>query len=323
MRRGEKVAIIGNGSMGTALVHAAATAGNTVAIWCDRGRPAAVAERFRSRPLPATVEASDDLGEVIRDAALIVVAVPSGSQRDAARALGALGVDGRPLLSATKGFELGTLARMSEVLAEETGASAVGVIAGANITPEVVAGRLTAIVVAASSARARSLARRCLASEHLRVRVHDDLLSIEVAAALKNVVAIGVSIATGLELGFNARSIAFACGLEEIAKLGLALGADASAFFGLAGAGDLFLTSSSPDSLNRRLGIELGRGARLADVVAALPEVPEGIGSVRACRALARRHGLRLPVAEAVAAILEGEREAASFEAACRDASSA
>jgi glycerol-3-phosphate dehydrogenase (NAD(P)+) len=208
---------------------------------------------------------------------------------------------------------------MSEILAKETGTAAVGVVAGANITPEIVSGDLTAIVVASRDSQVTTLAKHCLESPELRVSCSGDLLSIELAAALKNVVAIGVGIAAGLGLGFNARSIVFACGLREIARLGAALGADPSVFAGVAGVGDLFLTVSSPDSLNGRLGVALGRSTALVEILADLPETPEGIGSVRACRALARRYDLHLPIAEAVAAILEGERGPEEIEAACRE----
>ena len=260
------------------------------------------------------------LADVVRDAALVIVTVPSTQFRETARTLGSLEVTSRTWLSATKGFERDTCLRMSEILAKEVGASAVGVVAGANITPEILADDFTAIVVASHDSDVCALAKRCLESRQLRVSCSDDVLSIELAAALKNVVAIGVGIAAGLELGFNARSIVFACGLREIALLGAALGAESRVFAGVTGAGDLFLTASSPDSLNRRLGVELGRGRTLADIVTELPETPEGIGSVRACRALARRHGLRLPIAEAVAAILEGERDPEAIETACREA---
>ena len=321
----EKIAVIGSGSMGTALALAAATAGHPAAVWCPDGSAAnAVSARFHgsgARGLAAPVRASTVMADVVGDAALIIVAVPSQRFRAAARALGSLAIGGRPLLSSTKGFEPDTHARMSEILADEVGSSAVGAIAGANVTHEMVAGGLTTLVVASPATEVGALARRCLESRQLQTRVHEDLLSIELAAALKNVVAVGVGIATGLELGHNARAIVFACGLQEIIALGAALGADASVFAGLAGVGDLYLTASSPDSLNRQLGIELGRGGRLADIVAALPEVPEGIGSVRACRALARQKGLQLPIAEAIAAILDGERDPATLEAACRDVS--
>ena len=294
----EAVAVIGSGSMGIALAHAATTAGHRAAVLCPDSMTA----------------------DVVRDAALVIVAVPSAQFRETARALGALGVSGKALLSSTKGFERDSYLRMSEVLAQETGAAAVGTIAGANITPEIIADELTAIVVASRVSEVCALAKRCLESRQLRVWLDEDLLSIELTAALKNVVAVGVGIAAGLGLGFNARSIIFACGLREITILGAALGAKPGVFAGIAGAGDLFLTASSPDSLNRRLGVELGRGARLADIVGEFPELPEGIGSIRACRALARSHDLYLPVAEAVAAILENERDATDLEAACREA---
>lgn len=319
----ERVAVIGSGSMGIALAHAAATAGRRTTVWCaDIETAEAITERFgsRARHLEGRVRASNVLADVVRGSSLVIITVPSQQFRETARALGSLGVTGTSWLSSTKGFERETCIRMSEILAKETGAAAVGIVAGANITPEIVADALTAIVVASCDSEVSSLARRCLESPQLRVSCSEDLLSIEVAAALKNVVAIGVGIAAGLGLGFNARSIVFACGLREIARLGTALGADPSVFVGVAGVGDLFLTASSPDSLNRRLGVELGRGRALAGIVATLPETPEGIGSVRACRALARRYDLRLPITEAVAAILEGERAPNEIEAACREA---
>jgi len=320
--RETKVAVIGGGSMGRALALAATAAGCEATLCFPDPAITGVDERTRSFPgaLGEIARVSAVMDEVVAGAVLVIMAVPSPHFRAAARSLAAHGIAGRPILSSTKGFEPVTHARMSEILAEETGSAALGAIAGANITPELVAGRLGGIVVASAAPEIGAIAKRCLESAQLRVWLDPDIVSIELAAALKNVVAIGVAIATGLELGFNAQSIVFGCGLREIAALGSALGADAGAFAGLAGAGDLFLTASSPDALNRRLGIELGRGACLADVLAGLPEIPEGIGSARACRALARRHGLRLPIAEAVAAILDGERQAAALADACREA---
>ena len=320
MLRDVEVAVIGGSSMGTALAHVAAKSGHSAALWCsDSASARQVAERFNGAGRgtdEAPVRVTHVIADVVRDAALVSLAVPSHQFRETARSLASLSMTDRALLSSTKGFEPASHDRMSEILAQETGAVAVGAIAGANITPDMLTGRLTTLVVASRVAEVGAAAKRCLESPQLRVRLEEDLLSIELAAALKNVVAVGVGIATGLDLGFNARSIVFACGLEEITALGVALGATPRAFAGLAGAGDLFLTASSPESLNRRLGIELGRGARLAEIVAQLPEVPEGIGSVRACRALARRHGVRLPIAEVVAAILEGECDARAIEAA-------
>jgi glycerol-3-phosphate dehydrogenase (NAD(P)+) len=320
----EGVAVIGSGSMGIALAHAAATAGRRTTVWCpDVAAAEAVTGRFDGSCAPhleGRVRTSTVLADVVRDVSLVIVTVRSQQFRETARALGSLGVTGKSWLSSTKAFEHETCLRMSQILANETRTAAVGIVAGANITPEIVADDLTAIVVASCDSEVGTLAKRCLESPQLRVSCSEDLLSIELAAALKNVVAIGVGIAAGLGLGFNARSIVFACGLREITRLGAALGADQSGFAGVAGAGDLFLTASSPDSLNRRLGVALGHGRALSNIVAELPETPEGIGSVRACRALARRYDLRLPITEAVAAILEGERAPNEIEAACREA---
>jgi glycerol-3-phosphate dehydrogenase (NAD(P)+) len=320
----DKVAVIGGASMGAALAHAAAVAGSQATIWCaERDRARSLDERLsRSGPGDADgrVRVTTALDDAVRDAALVILAVPSAEYRHTARALAALDVAHAVLLSSTKAFEPQTRDLLSRVLQRETGATAVGVVAGANITPEILAGKLTAIVVAAESPGVGELAKRCLESEKLLVRPSLDRHSVEIVAALKNVVALGAGIAAGLELGFNARAIVLGCGLDEIILLGVALGADSRAFTGVVGVGDIFLTASSDDSLNRRLGIALGRGARLADVLRDLPEVPEGIASVRACVELAREHGLELPIAEAVASILDGRSEPASLEAACRRA---
>jgi glycerol-3-phosphate dehydrogenase (NAD(P)+) len=322
MANRESVAVIGSGSMGSTLAHATFVAGHPTTIWCaDPARAEALDGRFqrgRAGNAADRVRVSTVMADTVRDAALIVVAVPSAEYRGAARALASLDIAGKVLLSSTKGFEPETRMLLSKVLEREIGAAAVGVIAGANITPEIVAGQLSALVVASESPEVGALAKACLESEQLRVWLCEDRNSVELVAALKNVVAIGVGIATGLELGFNARAIVFASGLKEIVTLGAALGADPAAFLGVAGVGDLFLTASSPDSLNRRLGVALGRGKRLADVVGELPEVPEGIGSVRACLDLARKHALDLPIAATVAAILEGALAPISLEAACR-----
>jgi glycerol-3-phosphate dehydrogenase (NAD(P)+) len=218
------------------------------------------------------------------------------------------------LLSATKGIELPSLSLMSGVLRETTPAEAVGALLGPNITPEIMEGQPTTLLVASPSAAARALAAGALAGPRLRVEGTDDLPSHELAGVLKNVVAIAVGMAAGRGMGFNAQGLVFARGLAEIEALGARLGAAAGAFRGIGGAGDLFLTASSPQSLNRRLGVELGSGTPLGEVLRGLPEVPEGIGAVRACRLLARREGLDLPLAEAAARVLEGEEDAGVLE---------
>jgi glycerol-3-phosphate dehydrogenase (NAD(P)+) len=308
--------------MGTTLAHVVAAAGRRATLWCrdpETARAIARDGRHPARPghaLSPALVATASLEEAVRGAPLVLVAVHSTEFAATARRLAPLVDGGQALLSATKGIELPSLRRMSDVLREEAGAGTVGAITGLNITPEIMAGQLSALLVASPSAEARALAARMLATPRLLVETTGDLRSAELASVLKNVAAIAVGIATGLEMGFNARGMVFARGLAEVESLGTALGAAPAAFHGIGGTGDLFLTAASPQSLNRRLGIELGQGRTLEEIVAALPEVPEGIGAVRACRLLADRAGMRLPLCRATAEIMDGEARTDALERA-------
>lgn len=318
----EPVAVVGDGSMGTTLAHVMASRGRRCLLWCHdpaAARAIGADHRHPARPryaLHPELRATPSLEEAVDGAALVIVAVHSTRFRETARELGALVGPGQVLLSATKGIELPSLSLMSEILGEGTRAGAVGAITGLNVTPEIMEGQLSALLVASPSPEARALAAAALAGPRLRVEGADDLRSHELAAVLKNVVAIAVGMAAGGGMGFNAQGLLFARGLAEIEALGARLGAAGGAFRGMGGVGDLFLTASSPQSLNRRLGVELGSGATLEEVLRGLPEVPEGIGAVRGCRLLARRERMDLPLAEAAARILEGEDDAGALERA-------
>lgn len=308
----ERVAVLGGGSMAAALAHVVASGGRPCRLWCpDAPRAAQVRQRrhpfFGDARLSDGVEATTDLDEALRGAALVVVALASSVLRETARELGPRLAPGVALLSATKALEPRTFYRMSQVMAEETGTPAVGALCGPNVTPEIVAGKPTQVVVASPLPEVRARAARLLSTPAFAVQVEADLVSAELAGALKNVVAIGVGIAGGLGLGSNFQSVVLTRGLEELAGLATAMGADRGVFFGLAGLADLFLTATSEHSLNRRVGLDLGRGDPLARILARLPEVPEGVGSGRACRALAARHGLDLPLVEGIARIIDGE----------------
>ena len=194
------------------------------------------------------------------------------------------------LLSATKGLEPETNKRLSEILEEETGAPVVGAISGPNSMQDIIASRPTALVVASIANLALPIAAEAIALPTLRVFGSSDLVGVELAGALKNIVAIAAGIAAGLDLGDNARAFLIAIGLAEIQKLAVSLGACASTFMGLAGFGDLFLTTTSPHSRNHWVGLELGRGARLCELLAHLErisETAEGVNSIRAGRELA------------------------------------
>ena len=320
MARGVRVSVLGDGSMGITLAHVVASGGRPCALWVRDPETARAINRDHRHPVRAQYElspslrATASLEEAVASASLVVVAVPSTRFRETAEELGAFAGPEHVLLSATKGIELPTLRCMSSILRETAPSSATGAITGPNITPEIMEGRFTAVLVASPSAEARERSVRALETPRLRVEVAGDLPSVELASVLKNVVAISIGVAAGRQLGFNALGLVFARGLAEIEGLGVRLGLDGGAFRGISGAGDLFLTASSPQSLNRRLGIELGEGKELDEVLRGMPEVPEGIGAVRACRMLARKHGISLPLAEVTARILEGEDGAHALE---------
>lgn len=321
----ERVAVVGDGSMGTTLAHVMATNGHDVTLWCrDEAAADAVRRDGRHPAWPAwelhgELGATASLEAAVAGASLVLVAVHSTAFRETARAMCPFVDGGQVLLSATKGIEIPGLRLMSAVLREETRADAVGAVAGLNITPEIMAGQLSALVLASPSSAARALVRRALETPRLPVEETDDLLSAELAAVLKNAAAVAVGIAGGREMGWNGRGMVFARGLAEVEALGARLGATPAAFRGIGGLGDLFLTACSPQSLNRRLGLELGQGRALGEILRGLPEVPEGIGAVRAARAFARRLGVRLPLCEATAAILEGEAGPEALERALTD----
>jgi glycerol-3-phosphate dehydrogenase (NAD(P)+) len=189
----------------------------------------------------------------------VIVAVPSGEFRHTCTILKQAVPDPPPALSATKGIELTGLKRMSEVLAEELQTEAVGAISGPNMTPDIMDGQLTAIVIASKQPDVVKLGAVALHRPRLKVYANDDLIGVEFAGVFKNVIAVAMGIASGLDWPSNTRSLVLTRGLAEIIALGIALGARDDTFYGLAGIGDLFLSSTSPHSLNNRLGIELGR----------------------------------------------------------------
>ncbi|HKX10056.1 MAG TPA: NAD(P)H-dependent glycerol-3-phosphate dehydrogenase [Stellaceae bacterium] len=307
------VAVLGGGTMGTALAHAVASAGRDCVLWSADAELVRGVNETRRNPrhftelvLGPSLSATTDLGHALGNAKLAVVAVRSHELRDLARRIRGSLPDGVVLVSATKGLEPQTNKRMSELLSEETGAQAVGAVSGPNSMQDIIAGLPTALIVAAVSDEVLVLAGQTLAVANLQVFTTTDLVGVELAGALKNIVAIAAGIAAGLELGDNARALVVAIGLAEIQTLAMRLGARAATFTGLAGIGDLFLTVMSPHSRNTWVGVELGRGVRLGallDRLEKIKEPAEGINTVRAGRELAAQQGLRMPLTECVHAV--------------------
>jgi len=209
---------------------------------------------------------------------------------------------------ATKGIENVTLCLMTEVAEQEVPGATVVALSGPSFAVEVVSGQPTAVVVASNREQAAAATQRAFSSGYFRAYTHTDVIGVELGGALKNVMAVATGIAEGLGLGFNARAALVTRGLAEMTRLGSALGAQQSTFAGLAGLGDLVLTCTGSLSRNRAVGVELGKGRKLDDVLRDRETVAEGVVTAQSARALAAREGIEMPIVDTVNRVLfEGQ----------------
>jgi glycerol-3-phosphate dehydrogenase (NAD(P)+) len=310
-----RVTVLGSGSWGTTFAAVTADAGCESTVW---GRDADVVaeidtEHRNSRYLPdillpAGLRATTDAPSAVATADVLVLALPSKVLRDT---LGPLASAIRPdtlLVSLSKGVELGTNRRMSEVVAEAAGVDPdrVVVLSGPNLAREIALRQPTATVVAATTeAVAERVAAAC-STDYFRPYTNTDVVGVEIAGAMKNVIALAVGMAVGLGMGDNSKASLITRGLAETARLGAALGADPQTFSGLAGMGDLVATCTSPLSRNRTFGEQLGQGLSVEEVVARTSQTAEGVVSCRSLLALARSLDVEVPITEAVAAVVTG-----------------
>jgi glycerol-3-phosphate dehydrogenase (NAD(P)+) len=307
-----RVAVIGAGAWGTTLADLLARKPVSVTIWA---REPEVVESINTAhanqaflpnsPLAPALEATGDLSAGARDADVIVCAVPSHAVRPVMSEVAAA-VRGTPLVvSVSKGLEPVGQERLSTVLTQVFGPSTpVAVLSGPSFAQEVYQRQPTAVVAAARDHAVACRAQEVFSTQTFRVYSHTDVIGVELAGALKNVIALAAGMAEGLGLGYNPRAALITRGLAELTRLGVALGADALTFAGLAGLGDLVLTATGGLSRNRSLGVELGQGRRLEDLLATRRTVAEGVTTARTAVALAERHGVELPIARQVSEIL-------------------
>jgi glycerol-3-phosphate dehydrogenase (NAD(P)+) len=312
------ITILGAGSWGTALAVHLARNGERVTLWA---RNPEVAEAIRVRglnpwyladvELPPAVQATADARAALRSATLVIVAVPSEFFTST---LARLGPVTAPVVSATKGFEPGRHRRMSEVVTEQWPRAPVAVLSGPTFAREVALAQPTAAVIASrDEALAVELQRR-LGSRELRLYTNRDVVGVEVGGAAKNIIALATGLSDGLGLGENARAALVTRGLAEMTRLGAALGGDPATLAGLAGLGDLVLTATGTLSRNRALGMALARGESRADAQRATRMIAEGVPTVASALALAARHGVALPIATEIAAVLfEGKAPAGAL----------
>jgi len=325
------IAVLGAGSWGVTLARLIAENGASVRLWCylrgEYDMLAGTRERRDILPgivLPETVELFLDAAEAAAGAAMIFFVVPSFGVR-ATAALVKEGCDGGAVaVSAAKGLEETTFARMSEVLSEELGGRIRGVVAfsGPSHAEEVSRRVPTTIVAASADEECAREVRAVTMTPYMRVYTNDDVAGVEFGGALKNVVAIAAGVADGLGYGDNTKAALMTRGLAEITRLGVARGARAATFAGLSGLGDLITTCMSRYSRNRYVGEELGRGRRLDDVLSSMTMVAEGVRTTRVAHELARRVGVDMPItAEMYRVMFEGKDPRVSgLELMTRDA---
>ena len=299
------VGIIGAGAWGTALAIQAHRAGRTVTLWArDPTRAAAIASSRDNPRLPGhALPASITVAAEMPGGDLLLLAVPLQHLRAIALRL----PPGGPVVVCAKGVEASTLQLPLEILAEALPGRAGAVLTGPNFAHEIAAGLPAAAVIAAVDAEVRTAAMTALATPHFRLYGNDDPIGAQVGGAAKNVIAIAAGAVAGAGLGENARAALITRGLAELARLAIALGGRAETVAGLSGLGDLLLSSTSPTSRNYALGIELGAGRVLADILAARTSVTEGVATAPALVARAARAGVSVPICEAVAAVLGGQ----------------
>jgi glycerol-3-phosphate dehydrogenase (NAD(P)+) len=317
-----RVAVLGAGSWGTTFAKVLADAGRQVVLWARRPEIADVISTKRRNPeyLPGIdlppLEVTTNASHALDGAEAVVLAVPSQTLRPNLTDWRPLLPAGRTLVSLAKGVELGTLERMSEVIAEVAGVPVeqVAVLSGPNLSREIALGEPTATVIACRDhARAVALQNACITS-YFRSYTNTDIVGCELGGAGKNVIALAVGMAAGMGLGDNTRASLITRGLAEISRLGVLLGADPKTFAGLAGLGDLVATCSSPLSRNRTFGERLGRGESLAQAEAATHgQVAEGVKSCVSICQLGERHGVELPISDAVRRVCHEGRSPAAL----------
>lgn len=307
-----RITILGAGAWGTAIAISLARRGSHhVTLWAHSKHVAEqLAETGENTPylpgytVPFDVRVSNDLPGAIFEADTILFVTPSQYLRETVSHIAPLLTKNQLLVSASKGFEEGSCLRMTQVMASVTN-NPVGTLSGPTFAQEVAAGSPSAIVVASSDFRLSQTVQRDLSSPSLRVYTNDDVTGVELGGALKNVIALASGVVTGLNLGHNSAAALITRGIAEMTRLSVACGGRRQTLSGLAGVGDLVLTATGPLSRNRSVGVELGRGRKLPEILAGMGgKVAEGVRSTSTALVLAARYGVDMPITEQVNAIL-------------------
>ena len=308
-----KVAIMGAGSWGTTLGKVFADGGSTVSLWARRTELAEQIQRTRANPdylpdirLPEAVTATADAAVALAGADIVIFAVPSQTMRDNLKVWTPLLPENSTLVSISKGIETSTHLRMSQVIAEITGAEThrIAVLSGPNLAHEIALEQPAATVIACTDEKRAKLVQTAVATPYLRPYTNTDVVGVELGGACKNVIALACGVAAGLGFGENTLATIVTRGLAEITRLGDELGADPRTFAGLAGLGDLVATCTSPLSRNRSFGVRLGEGGTLEEAKKATHgQVAEGVISSNSIHQLAAASKVEMPITQAVYAV--------------------
>lgn len=312
-----RMAVLGAGTWGTALACHLAEIGHEVTLW---GRDGALVEEIaRTRRnsaylpdvvVPRGVTPTSSLGNALAGTSCVVSAVPSHGTRAALRAAAPLVPPGATIVSATKGLEIDTLLRVSEVIAEELGGTRpIVVLSGPSFATEVARRLPTAVLVASAHPDAAARVQEEFRAVHFRLYASDDVVGVELGGAMKNVIAIAAGVVESLGLGPNALAALITRGLAEMSRLACALGGRRDTLAGLSGLGDLVLTCTGTLSRNRWVGVELGRGRPLDEILAGTRMVAEGVRTTHAVLGLGASHGIELPITAQMAEVLAGRKQ--------------
>ncbi len=311
-----QVTVLGAGSWGTT-VASVVSGSNDTTLWARR---ADLADEIDTRhtndrylagfSLPDTLRATSDLAAAVAQADVLVVAVPTAGLR-------AIVEEARPhlrpwvpVVSLSKGFEQGSMLRMTQVIKAVLPGHPVAALTGPNLAKEIMAGQAAAAVIATEDQDVARALQQVLHRSRFRIYANHDVIGCEVAGALKNVIAIAAGMAEGLGVGDNTRAAVITRGLNELTRLGVAMGGEPSTFSGLAGMGDLVATCMSPQSRNRHVGEQLGRGRPLADVLGEMTMVAEGVRTAQTVMTLAEQYGVAMPICATIYGVVTGSSTA-------------
>jgi glycerol-3-phosphate dehydrogenase (NAD(P)+) len=305
-----RVGVAGGGSWGTTVASLAAHNSDTM-VWARRQDVVddINTNNTNSRYLPnlklhRRLKATTDLNQMVGQADVLVMGVPSAAMRETAQAIAPMLRPWVPVISLAKGLEAGTGNRMTEVLAEELPHHPVGVLTGPNLAKEILTGYAAAAVVSMTDLALASRIQDLFSTGLFRVYTNDDVVGSELAGALKNVIAIAAGMADGLEAGDNTRSAVITRGLAELSRLGVAMGGQPETFSGLAGMGDLVATCISSQSRNRHVGELLGQGKSLEEIIKQMDQVAEGVKTIPVVLELGKKYGVPMPITDAVAKVV-------------------